>query len=252
MYDLSACKFAPFSAFKMNEFLSCKYKFFLRYIEKEKPIEVFGSSLEKGRFIHHALEFYPDKPTPFKFSMLSESEQNEAFHSLKKIIGSDKIKRLLSYPKDSLEREFSFKIYDDWSLEKTETNKVLIKGDIDYYNRETNRIIDWKTGKIYPDKSVLQIKLYALYGILKSNQDFEASYYYVEHNEMYSEEYKADDLDNIKKYFSDIINTIESEKTFDKKINRLCEWCSYKHICKPFTMNIKGETHGKEMGSIST
>ena len=114
-------------------------------------------------------------------------------------------------------------------------------GYIDFIGKTDDNpiIIDWKTGKVYPDKSDDQLKIYALWLFSKNERinKIECLYYYVEHGKEQRYTYERKDLQNIEDYFTNKINSIESEKEFNKTISRNCQYCDYFDICKPYNVD---------------
>ena len=257
---MNELKHYPFSAYKLGMFDECKKKFWYNYIEKIKvPTE--QKFFEKGNFIHSALATYPEK-TSFSFKLSSDKEIDGYVNLLEKIFKDKKILNLIENKQVGKER--SFRIAFDYSIINVGNHKINYKikndtlfwGEIDYIGKSPDgiRIIDWKSGKHYPNKSDDQLKIYALWIFLLSSkvENIVASYYYVEHSIEDIHTYKRKNLSEIVNYFNDKINTIEQEKEFVKSPSKLCNYCSFFDLCKPFNLNMEKYNGNKTMESSCT
>lgn len=237
-------KYSPYSASKLSLFGECAKKFYFRYIEKIKIDEPEKVYFEKGHFFHHVLRYYPDTPPKkFRFNVSSGTDVVNYENTLTEVLKSDRIVKLTGM--ESV-RERYFKIFENW---EADGQGALFQGYIDYFNvnrkEGTAEIIDWKSGKYYPDKSDDQLKLYAIWLFLfdeeKCNGEINTitcSYYYIEHGKESKHTFFKKDLQNLIQYFDDLINTIENEVEFPKSTNQWCNNCPFFEICAPFSINI--------------
>lgn len=247
----------PFSAYKLNMFDECKKKFWYNYVKKIKVI-TDKKFFEKGNFIHHVLATYPKK-TKFKFKLSTNDDIKGYMSLVEKILKNKNILNLIENCKAKKERPF--RVSFDYTIINQGNQKIkywikdntLFWGEIDYIGRNTDgiRLIDWKTGKHYSDKSDDQLKIYALWVFLlsKSVKKITASYFYVEHGIEDIYIYERKNLSEMINYFNNKINTIEQEKEFAKSPKKLCSYCSFLDVCKPFNLNMEKYNGNKRVES---
>lgn len=251
---MNELKYYPYSAHKFKTYESCKYKFKLKVVDKipEKSDTKF---FEKGSFIHDALASYPN-PSDFEFILSSPKEIKGYEKILAHVLEDQKIHDLIT--NKTAGRERSFRISFDWKPINQKGRKInyrnkddtLFWGEIDYIGKDDKGvfIIDWKSGKHYPNQSDDQLKIYVLWLFLitpDSVETIRGSYYYVEHNIQDEYTYHRKDLKILIKYFTDKINKIEQETEFAKSPSKSCDWCGYFEICKPFNIDMEKYTNGK-------
>lgn len=220
-------KFIPYSYSKIATYNQCPKKFDFKYIQKiEEPIKN-KEALLKGKCIHSLIENYPN---------LSDNSLVPKYIDIFENFLKTKYKVLLDIEHVSEEG-----IGLDKNLNPTDyKNGELFRGFIDYYafiNENTMIIVDWKTGKAKDLKyqDFTQVMFYALYMFLKypKLEKIKAMFIYVEHNTDNSIIFERKFLENYKINFLENIKNIEFDNNFNKKPQRLCEWCGYKDICNP-------------------
>jgi len=235
----------PYSASKLGCFDNCKQQFKLKYIDKIKVPQVPKIFFEKGKYIHFALEHWPKIPnTRFKFSLAGDKERKLWKKILTKILNDTAIQTLLL--KENVSREETLKISEGFGTEKSS----LFRGFVDYYclNGDQAEILDWKTGKVYNKTESDQLKLYALWILLKYPEinTVDSSLFYVEHSVKTNFIYQRSELENIKQYFINKIQMIESEKDFDLNASWNCQYCDFNgNYCHPHKIKLKRKYHGK-------
>ncbi len=232
-----------YSFSRMETFLSCPYKFKLRYIDKLETLQDFDkadNALILGTAMHHAIE------------QDSESAINEYLNSYP-VVTDDmeteavKIELLSQKVKDMISSEglFEFKIDLDWFV-----------GYVDYIDTKNGILLDFKYSnneKHYLSSPQIHVYRYLLekyYGLefkrigylfipkMKDCKgDFESVQIYRNHlaDELEKavpyKSYVTYDENKAKKFLK-TIELIESEKDFPKKENRLCWFCEYKEYCQ--------------------
>jgi CRISPR/Cas system-associated exonuclease Cas4 (RecB family) len=246
-------KYSPYSASKLAFFAECPKKFYFRYIEKpDIPKEPEKKFFEKGHFFHHVLRYYPDKK-PFYFRVSDSTDVDEYEKVLTRVLKSDRIIKLTREP---CAREKSFKIFEGWQVAG---GKSLFRGYIDYLtvrlSKNEAEIIDWKTGKVYPDKSSSQLMIYAIWLFLQDQEKGQGkintitcSYYYLEHEQEITHVFHKKDIQDLIQHFDEQINTIEKEEEFPKKLNKWCHNCDFFDYCdphKPENLNLGDFKDGK-------
>lgn len=254
----SGLKYAPYSFSRMESWVSCPKKFQYSYIIKPERIETENPVLEKGTLFHAVLEHdIIDNLDNFslddKFKALSAADienivtQALVFTDESKIYSD--IKSLLGekVPEKEIFLGNELKPVNDISL-------ATIRGFIDLlvYDSEnkTCHIYDWKTGgKSKADlmkwpKPKDQLELYAIWASqMYDIETIHTAFVYVEHDHMAKYSFTTKDIPLLKEKFTNRINSIESDKTFNKNLSRLCAWCDFRTLC----LNIDGSRDPKDI-----
>lgn len=230
-------RYSPYSHSRLSSFGACPQKFKLAYIDKIK-IPNTNITLDKGSYIHHCLELFPNPP--LSFYGLSEENIQSYNGIIKKFIESPLGNDIVNSP-CTIGKELDFGL--DIKLNSCNFNnpEALLRGSIDRLNYiydvnygEMLHVIDYKSGKYKEFKwqSFDQVKLYVIWlfqnPAFKSVDKIKASYVYVEHNQ-------SNDLIMERKYLNNYIisyiqniKKIETCETFNKNVTKLCDWCEYK------------------------
>ena len=226
-----------FSPSKINTFYDCNRKYRLQYVDKIKVWEEQMPFFEKGTFYHHALEHYPNPPKKkFAFRLATALKQSEYKKQITDFIFTDEAQKLLSTEHYTEQRIY---IDENWQPCKGRKNS-MINGIVDYYTIEDDKvlIIDWKSGKVYKNKTEVQLMMYALWIFAKYPEinTVKAMYFYIEHEDRPSKTYHRKGLDELKSEFLDIINNINKEKDFKKNPSYNCKFCKFRDLhCNPYT-----------------
>lgn len=201
-------------------FKDCKYKYYLKYILKEKGTQNFAH-LTKGKRVHSLLEYHgsqSDVTDPIAISIYERFRDSE--------IGKD----ILS-PKSLRE----YKINMDSGLNPKNESSDFV-GYIDRINFKNDKfeLIDFKTGK-YPEKQDFSQLMY--YGVwflqrFPESQNVKLRYVYVEHLNEHSAIFDRKNLELIKTSFLSDIKSIENCEDFTKNPTPLCNWCEFCDLCK--------------------
>ena len=233
-----------FSYSKISLYERCPKKYFFKYIEKivvpfeDKPV------FEKGRFIHHILEHYPDLPEfKFKFKEVEDCKNKYLTETNKLITNNKKVNFFLN--KDILlhrEKEF----FLDENLKEVKTREEsIINGIIDYVGQYNDNIIlvDWKTGLTQKFASLNQLKFYSLYifnNFLTINK-LKVFLFFVEQDAYIHEDITREDSEKIKEKYLNLIENISTDQEYKCKKKEDCISCEYYEICKPFKVKLTKE-----------
>lgn len=239
-------EYAPYSHSKIDSWASCPKKFQFNYIINPPRIEVPNPVLEKGTLFHGILEFdMVDK--------LDKFELPDTFKALNKNDAEVIIGQALAFTEESEiyawikslpgTKVSEQEIFLGVDLEPVDSmDKALIRGFIDLIivdeKTKSCYIFDWKTGgkskadlKKWP-KPKDQLELYAVWANQKYGVDYiETAFVYVEHDHMAKYVFESKDIPALKAKFKTKINTIETDKIFQKNLTQLCAWCDFKEPC---------------------
>lgn len=220
-------RFAPYSFSKMDTYVQCPKKFQFSYIDKlpKKPQDL--TPLLKGGAVHNILELHPEPAT----HKLAPQYQHIVDEFLATELGQKSLKT------ESV-REYKLGIDKELKPCKYSDKKALFRGIVDYIHTDENvlHLKDWKTGKAKELKwqNFSQLIFYAIYFFQKypTIDKIYISYIYVEHNTHNSLLLERQYLDNYKVKMLSIIKDIETDQVFEKKPQRLCDWCDYQEHCQ--------------------
>jgi len=217
-------KYSPYSFSKISTYKQCARKFKFKYIQKIKEPITDMTPLLKGTCVHSMLEKYPAESTN---SLVPK------YRNIFEDFLETKYKALLDIEHFS-ETAIGF---DDKLSPVSYDNGTIFRGYIDYYAYVDGGMVvaDWKTGK-YKDikyQDFNQLLFYALYLFYKNpNVDkIKAMFIYVEHNLDNSIIFERKYIDEYKKELIHIIRDIEKDEIFEKKTQKLCDWCGYRDRC---------------------
>jgi putative RecB family exonuclease len=232
-------------------------KFKYRYIDKvpvefEKTIEAF-----LGGIVHETLEWLYTEIKAKKIPSLDSTIEHYAIKwgesfskdNLKVKAGAtDKeffekgIRMLVNYYTENqpfeditLETEKEILI----SLDKEEQYKIIGFIDRIAYNPKTEQyeIHDYKIANSLPQKEKIeQDRQLALYSIgvndlFGQEKEVILIWHYLSYNKVIHSKRTKDQIENLKKDTIELIDKIESTKTFPPNRGPLCDWCEYKKYC---------------------
>jgi CRISPR/Cas system-associated exonuclease Cas4 (RecB family) len=232
--------YAPYSPSKFNCFDGCPKEFEYRYI---KRIKIFREPIvwfEKGTFIHWVMEHYPVFPEGgFEWKLADKKLRKEWTKLAMEFVKRPKIAYLL---KHQLKAEQKIATDANFRPKNSEGWDHLLVGYVDHigYDEDgTIILIDWKTGKSVV-KTHLQLQLYALWMFMASPElpKIRCQFNYLDQDEIDEFTYHREHLDDIKSFFINKIDEIESCTDFAKNPTRHCTHCDYVDRCKPFTPKI--------------
>lgn len=114
--------------------------------------------------------------------------------------------------------------FDDW-------NNAWCRGSADAVVEieASATVIDYKTGKIYPDDHEEQGKLYSTL-LFIHNEDIEkidVEFWYFDQDDILSFQYTRDQLDDLIKYWIDTTKPVFREKNWPCNTGSHCRWCDF-------------------------
>lgn len=233
-----------FSYSKISLYERCPKKYYFKYIEKlqvpfeDKPV------FEKGRFIHHIIEHYPELPEfNFKFKEV-EDKKLDYLNQINEFITKNKKAKFFLDQNVLLHREKEFFLNE--KLEEVKTREEsIINGIIDYVGHYNDNIIlvDWKTGMSQKYASLNQLKFYSLYifNNFPSINKLKVFLFFVEQDEYIYEELTRTDYKKTEEKYLKLIHTILDDTEYKCKKAEDCMRCEYYENCKPFKINLTKE-----------
>ncbi len=231
------------SATSLKDFLSCRRKFYLKYILKiqEHSLSLKPKAFELGNIVHKVLEnYYKDFGKKSIDELLNEYKEENPFLILdielwkKKLYEFIKIedKRIQNISILKLEQSFDF-VYEG----------IRLKGVCDRIdkNNDTFEIIDYKTSSSLKvdsarnyEKSVdFQLEFYYLaINHLYKSDNIKTFYYDLNNNKLLEEIMLDKKLELLLKKFDEIKELSKEEINFSKCEDKLpCTFCPYLTIC---------------------
>lgn len=252
-----------YSYSKLSTYEKCPLKFKFRYIDRLKPeIKQFIEGF-LGNQVHSSLEWLYQNIKAGKIPVLDElikfyaEKWNKGYskeiHIVKQIPAdfyfNQGIKFLISYylrnhPFDdntiAIEKKIMIKLDDE--------AKYLLRGYIDrlVHNKDANilEIHDYKTSGTAKSREDIendrQLALYCL-GIMQEFQeadDIHLVWHFLNFDKKIISKKTEEQLKELRKELINLIDNIESAKTFPANPGILCNWCEFKNQCTYY--NSKG------------
>jgi RecB family exonuclease len=237
------------SASKIKIYLTCKRKYYYRYVKKIYSHEIPSdkpADYKLGLDIHLALkELYLKKSTYDNAKLL----QADLFKELDSVLGkSEYEKYMMDIAKRNLHIfcEIDVKRFSQgWSVYKVEDNLecrfngITLSGQIDRIDKRDNEIsiLDYKTGNftLTPANKIdeatdFQLEFYYLLASAYGNVS-ECAYYDLKNSKIVEENFLDEKLEKLKSIVVDLlaITEINFELCEDKKS---CIFCEYKIMCE--------------------
>jgi len=246
-----------YSYSRLETFEKCKLKFKYRYIDEIIPEIPKSIEAHLGTVVHETLEWFynkvMEKIIPSIDEVIIHYSEKWAEESANEMLIVNKLMKEKDYFNKGvrfiIDYYFKHQPFDDNTIatEKQvninldETGEKRLVGFIDrlVHNIEKNEIEihDYKTANFLPSKEDLgrnrQLALYSI-GIKEEfgkDKDVKLIWHYLAHNEKIIIKKTNNDLEELKKEVTDLINKIESTKEFLPNKSRLCDWCEYKNMC---------------------
>lgn len=204
---MAEIKHWSFSAWERHD--QCPLRYRLRYIDRlpEKP----NKFAARGNEIHSMGEGYllgniTGIPTSFK----------------------DFSSELRGLKRAKAEPEQWCNVTREWQPCGKEGSWIVSKLDARVRDPKVSHIIDFKSGKIYPDKHSLQGSLYAaIEGAHSPGLTVKVEMWYLDQDDVLSWTYKPDDIKREQAEWTARGEALQAAKDFPPKPSYLCNWCDY-------------------------
>lgn len=233
-----------YSYSKISRYQRCPRSFYYHYIEQIKVPFQDTPIFEKGRYIHHIIEHYPNLPN-FEFKFKESLDQKDFYlKNILEFIKTNKKMNALLSPEMSRLREKTFFIDNEFHEVDTK-EQALFEGTIDYIGEHKNTIIlvDWKTGQSQKYASLDQLKFYSLYIFNKfpDINNLKVMLFFVEQDKRKIESIDRIQYEDIKLKYLNIVKEIENDNQYIRKKSQDCINCEFYNNCKPFNIKLTKE-----------
>lgn len=236
------------SATKLKTFLTCKRKYYYRYIKN-----IFGHEIPKdmpreyeiGLAVHSALqELYTKKSSYDSVQSLKKDLHDE----LDEACGESELEKyLIAIQKRNLDKFCELEVQrfnDGWQVHRCEEKLtcsfagMTLEGQIDRIDKRANEIfvLDYKTGKypIYTQKSFseatdFQLEFYYLLAGGFGNV-VGCGYYDLKESKIVDEAFLQEKLEILKSHINDLLNIEDVNFLKCEDVNN-CLFCDYKIMC---------------------
>ncbi len=240
---------SPLSASKLKTYLTCKRKFYYKYIEHITSHDIPTDMIEQyeiGNIVHTALnEVYTKKPSYTDVKELQLDVERAFDENTDK---SSEIERYFISLQKAKMKEFSAievaRFNDGWVVESCEVSKtcefagLTLTGQIDRIDLRENElyVIDYKTGNFpiynknnFTEATDFQLEFYYLLVKDKAEHIY-CAYYDLNKNELVKEAFLEEKLAVLESNIKDMLarEEINFEKCEDEKN---CLFCEYKVMC---------------------
>jgi len=217
----------------MNCFIQCPYKWKRCYIDGVKSEASFA--MNRGTRIHNKIERF------YKKQNIHENLDKINDVDLDKFIKFEyrRIKEMMRLNK--LDKKYFYPVYQELKLSSQE---IGLKGIVDavYINPEDEKliVIDWKTGKYYPDKFDdyrFELTVYAELLKYSNRVSREIGYigiYFTDQDKLFFEELTQNHIDILHDKIKNIREKMEQyllEDEYPKQENMYCKYCQFKSEC---------------------
>ncbi len=138
----------------------------------------------------------------------------------------------------NLEREFMPRSTEEYI--NVENVQGYIDKTINVFGRGVG-IVDYKTSKTslphaIDDGHVLQLKVYSYLHYKKTGEmPLHMSIYYSKTGESVYQEARKEDIKEVQEVIDEIRSKKKDKQDFPKNITKLCDYCYFKNICKPYS-----------------
>ncbi len=236
------------SSTKLKIFLTCKRKYYYKYIKHINNHEIpkdMPKEWEIGTDIHTALkELYTKKDSYFDIDAL----RKDLYYELDKACGSSELEKyLISLHKRRLDSFCHLEIErfsDGWKVQSCEQSSecefagMTLVGQIDRIDKKGQEIyvLDYKTGsyptytsKNFTDATDFQLEFYYLLA-KKFGRVAGCGYYDLKDSKIVQEVLLQEKLEVLESHINELLNIQEVDFSLCEDINN-CNYCEYSIIC---------------------
>ncbi len=236
------------SSSRLETYLTCKRKYYYRYIKKLKHHEVpkdMSKEYEVGNMVHLALKNLYTKQDGF-FDVLEL--KSALFKELDNVCkDSEMDKFLISLQKKRLEKFCEYEVSrfrDGWRVLECEKSLktpfygLTLTGQIDRVdvNEQKLKVLDYKTGryelyspKTYQNATNFQLEFYYLLA-RELGEDVECAFYDLKDIKIVDESLLKEKLDILTSHIKDLLH-VEQIETLRCEDSSACRNCEYKIMC---------------------
>lgn len=210
---LPEVKFAgPWTHSRLRDFETCKFQFRLRHIDKR--MEGSSPALERGSRIHEQIEGYLNGWIP---KLPEEVRLRRELANLKK--SKPIIEQLWAHD------DKYAPLKDQWD----KSAYVRAKLDALHITDDRARVIDFKTGRVYPANDD-QVRFYGMLGLMRSERDLaQLELWYVDHDLIKTcEPVVRKDIPALQKDFTRRATIMYSAVKFPAEPGLHCRNCPYR------------------------
>ncbi len=242
LYKIDLTKFT-WSATSLKDFLSCKRKFYLKYILKlkEHSISLKPQAFELGNIVHKVLEnYYEGLGKTTIEELLNQYKEENPFLILDIEIWKKKLYEFIKYEDERIQNIQVLELEQKFDFE---FEGLRLKGVIDRIDKniDTFELIDYKTSsnlkvdtsRTYEKSVDFQLEFYflAINHLCKSDK-IKAFYYDLNNNKLLEEVMLDKKVERLMKIFEEIKELSKKEINFTKcEDNKTCTFCPYITIC---------------------
>lgn len=216
-------KFFAWSYSRLTDYMKCPLHAKLRHLQKMP--EPKGPALDRGNVVHKTAEIYVStKPKGGKFPEDLKLFKKE-FNELRKL----DTKMNTEY-KWAFDAKWNYLLPPDGWFDKNAWCRMVI--DLWFLaSPKRMRIIDYKTGKIYPEQ-MEQLELYAIgaFSVDPRIEEVSCEFWYLDQGEIKLAVYKRADIPALKKKWEKMVRPILADTTFAPKPSNSCRWCHFSAI----------------------
>lgn len=192
----------------LSNYEKCPFKYYLAKIEG--IAEEVGGAAKRGTRIHEAIERYLN------------FEEDELPDVVWKSFGNE----LEAAREAGAEAELEFAFDDLW--EPTSWDDAWVRGKIDLVVRDKSLIVDFKTGKFYPNHRE-QASLYALAAMeLGITEEPCVEFWYIDLDDVMEWEFKKRDYKSLRDSWNYRGMRLQNEDRWDPRPGPYCKWCAFR------------------------
>ncbi|WP_434636943.1 PD-(D/E)XK nuclease family protein [Sulfurimonas sp. NW7] len=236
------------SASRLKTFLTCKRKYYYKYIQHIKNHEIpkdMPQEYEIGNVVHSALKAVYEKQNFYTDTEKLKKDINKALDDfcgeseLDKYLVEMQKKRLEAFAEAEIERfKKGWKVFKTEELLETNFAGMKIVGQIDRIDKKENliEVLDYKTGAYmlynknnYTEATDFQLEFYALLAGGFGNVE-RCGFYDLKESQIIPEAFLQEKTEILKSHIKDLLS-IESVNFEKCEETKPCQFCEYAIMC---------------------